>query len=69
MLDVTKPAKYNAYDAPHADIREFLAYVLASLAPGVESFGYLPVQQAELPRNVGSVKTLFDLVLPGQPLS
>src|ERR1700733_14581664 len=24
------------------DIREFLAYVLASLAPGVESFGYLP---------------------------
>ena len=25
MLDVGKPQKYNAYDAPHADLREFLA--------------------------------------------
>jgi len=27
MLDATKQQKYNAYDAPHADIRDFLARV------------------------------------------
>src|SRR4030088_996510 len=30
MLDVTKPQAYNAYDAPHADIREFLARIEAA---------------------------------------
>src|SRR6266852_7134143 len=30
MLDVTKPQKYNAYHAPHADIREFLARIEAA---------------------------------------
>src|SRR5215467_5761364 len=30
MLDVTKQQTYNAYDAPHADIREFLARVEAA---------------------------------------
>src|SRR6266851_3857549 len=30
MLDVTKPQTYNAYDAPHADIREFLVRIEAA---------------------------------------
>ena len=30
MLDVTKPQKYNAYDAPHADLREFLTRIEAA---------------------------------------
>src|SRR5260370_25984509 len=30
MLDVTKPQGYNAYPAPHADIREFLARIEAA---------------------------------------
>jgi 4-hydroxy-3-polyprenylbenzoate decarboxylase len=30
MLDVTKPRKYNAYDGPHADLREFLARIEAA---------------------------------------
>ena len=30
MLDVTKQQKYNAYDAPHADIREFLVRIEAA---------------------------------------
>src|SRR5690242_11624129 len=25
MLDTTKPARYNAYDRPHEDVREFIA--------------------------------------------
>src|SRR6266849_5073807 len=30
MLDVTKPQKYNAYHAPHADLREFLLRIEAA---------------------------------------
>ena len=30
MLDVTRPQKYNAYDAPHADLREFLRRIEAA---------------------------------------
>jgi len=30
MLDVTKQQKYNAYDAPHADVREFLVRIEAA---------------------------------------
>src|SRR5260370_7450504 len=30
MLDVTKQQKYNAYDTPHGDIREFLARIQAA---------------------------------------
>ena len=25
MLDTTKPQRYNAYDRPHEDMREFIA--------------------------------------------
>jgi hypothetical protein len=30
MLDVSKPRTYNAYDAPHQDLREFVARIEAS---------------------------------------
>src|SRR2546428_3600917 len=30
MLDLTNPQKYNAYDTPHGDIREFLARIEAA---------------------------------------
>jgi UbiD family decarboxylase len=30
MLDATKRQKYNAYDGPHADLREFLARIEAA---------------------------------------
>jgi UbiD family decarboxylase len=30
MLDVSKPKTYNAYDAPHQDLREFVARIEAS---------------------------------------
>ena len=29
MNDLVKPAPYNEYDRPHADVREFLARVIA----------------------------------------
>ena len=30
MLDATKPQRFNAYDRPHADLREFLARIEAA---------------------------------------
>jgi hypothetical protein len=30
MLDVSKPKTYNSYDAPHQDLREFVARIEAS---------------------------------------
>ena len=63
MLDVTKPQKYNAYDAPHADLREFLARIEAAgkgadllVCPELSICGYPPEDLVYRPSFLDAVK-------------
>src|ERR1700733_1826767 len=50
-------------------VRQFLPDINPPLAPGVERLRDLALQQAELKRYVRRVKSLGDLVIPGEHLS
>jgi hypothetical protein len=45
-------------------VRELFADVFAARAPGLERFGDLSLEQAELQRDIGRVEPLRDLVRP-----
>jgi phosphohistidine phosphatase SixA len=55
------PGHLGQAEQVNRDVCEFLAYVLAPLAPGVKGLGHLPVQQAELKRHIGRVEAFATL--------